>query len=139
MSEYDERRKEYWKKSYGNFIVKMIDDAGLEDEVEKINTMPLQLGAFVLTKSKRKTKNFIHSVIAFYTNDVYYINTDSFYIENQHWDKSDKVGLVGKNLLQGKNDYKDGGIFYGLFLEPKIKYCLTIHKYGVIDENKTFK
>ena len=31
----------------------------------------------------------------------------------------DKSGLVGKNLLQGKNDYKDGGIFYGLFLAPK--------------------
>ena len=33
-------------------------------------------------------------------------------IENKHWDKLDKAGLVGKNLLQGKNDYKDGGIFY---------------------------
>ena len=38
-----------------------------------------------------------------------------------------------------KNDYKDGSIFYGLFLAPKIKYCLTINKYGVIDEHKTFK
>ena len=47
--------------------------------------------------------------------------------------------MVGKNLLEGKNDYKDGGIFYGLFLAPKIKYCLTINKYGVIDEHKTFK
>ena len=47
--------------------------------------------------------------------------------------------MVGKNLLQGKNDYKDAGIFYGLFLAPKIKYCLTINKYGVIDEHKTFK
>ena len=26
-----------------------------------------------------------------------------------------------------------------MFLEPKIKYCLTINKYGVLDENKTFK
>ena len=50
-----------------------------------------------------------------------------------------KAGLVGKNLLQGKNDYKDGGIFYGLFLAPKLKYCLTINKYGLIDEHKTFK
>ena len=47
--------------------------------------------------------------------------------------------MVGKNLLQGKNDYKDGCIFYGLFLAPKIKFCLTINKYGVIDEHKTFK
>ena len=32
MSEYDERVKDYWKKSHGNYFVKMIDDAGLEDE-----------------------------------------------------------------------------------------------------------
>ena len=47
--------------------------------------------------------------------------------------------MVGKALLQGKNDHKDGGIIYGLFLAPKIKYCLTINKYGVFDEHKTFK
>ena len=51
----------------------------------------------------------------------------------------DKPGLVGKKLLQGKNDYKNGGNFYGLFIAPKIKYCLTIYKYGVIDEQKAFK
>ena len=45
----------------------------------------------------------------FFTNDVYYRDTDSLYIENKHWDKIDKAGLVGKNLLKGKNDYKDGG------------------------------
>ena len=82
---------------------------------------------------------FIHAIDGFYTNDVYYTDTDSLYIENEHWDKLDKAGLVGKNLLQGKNDYKDGGNFYGLFLAPKIKYCLTINKYGVIHEHKTFK
>ena len=53
MSEYDERLKEYWKISGINYIVKMIDDAGLEDEVEKLNTMPLHLGVFVLSNSKK--------------------------------------------------------------------------------------
>ena len=47
--------------------------------------------------------------------------------------------MLGKNRLPGKNDYKNGGIFYGLFLAPKMKYCLTINNYGVIDEHKTFK
>ena len=61
------------------------------------------------------------------------------YIENKHWENLDKAGLVGKGLLQGKNDYKDGGIFYGLCLAPKIKYCLTLNKYGVIDQHKTFE
>ena len=41
--------------------------------------------------------------------------------------------------MQGKNDFKTGGIFYGLFLAPKIKYCLTIDDYGIIQEHKTFK
>ena len=139
QTEYDERVKDYWKISGINYIVKMIGDKGLEDEIKKVNTMPLHLGAFVLSNSKRIMNNFIHAINGFYTNDVYYTDTDSLYIENKHWDKLDKAGLVGKNLLQGKNDYKDGGIFYGLFLAPKIKYCLTINKYGVIDEHKTFK
>ena len=49
------------------------------------------------------------------------------------------VGYVGSNLLQAKNDYGDGGIFFGLFLAPKIKYCLTINEFGVIEEHKTYK
>ena len=34
MSEYDERVKNYWRISHGNYIVEMTDDAGLEDEVK---------------------------------------------------------------------------------------------------------
>ena len=138
-SEYDERIKDYWKISVNNYIVKMIDDDGLEDEVNKLNTMPLNLGAFVLSNSKRIMNNFIHAINGVYTNDVFYTDTDSLYIEKKHWDKLDRTGLVGKNLLQGKKDYKDGGIFYGMFLAPKTKYCLTINKYGVIDDHKTFE
>ena len=111
MTEYDERVKDYWKKSGFNYIVKMIDDKGLEDEVKKLNTMPLHLGAFVLSNSKRIMNNFIHAINGFYTNDVYYTDTDSLYIENKHWDKLDRAGVVRKGLLQGKNYYKDGGIF----------------------------
>ena len=125
MSEYDERVKDYWRKSHGNYIVKMIDDKGLEDEVKKLNTMPLLLGGFVLSNSKRIINNFIHPNNGFYKNDLYYEDTDSLYIENKHWENFDKARSVGKNLLQGKNDFKDGGIFYGLFLATKIKYFLT--------------
>ena len=80
----------------------MIDDAGLENEVKKLNTMPLHLGAFVLSNSKRIMKNFPHTFNGFYTNDVHYTDTDSLYIENKHLDKLDKAGLVGKGVLQGK-------------------------------------
>ena len=61
------------------------------------------------------------------------------YIEKKYWDVLDKANLVGEQLGQGKNDYKTGGIFYGLFLAPKIKYCLTIDDYGIIQGHKTFK
>ena len=111
MDNYDERVKDYWKISGIKYIVKMIDDPGCEDEVKKLNTMPLQIGVFVLSNSKRIMNNFIQVIIGFYTNDVYYTDTDSLYIENKHWDKLDKAGLVGKGLLKGKNDYKDGEIF----------------------------
>ena len=49
------------------------------------------------------------------------------------------ANLVGKELCQPKTDYKTGGIFYGLFIAAKIKYCLTIDDYGIIQEHKTFK
>ena len=49
MDNYDERVKDYWKTSGINYIVKMIDDPGSENEVKKLNTMPLHLGAFVLS------------------------------------------------------------------------------------------
>ena len=139
MTEYDERVLDYQKINYENYIVKMKDDEGLEDEVKKANTLPLQLAVFVFSNSKRIMNNFIHAFAGFYTTDDYYTDTDSLYIESKHWEKLDKAGLVGKNLLQGKNDFKNGGFWYGLFLAPKIKYRLTINKYGVIDEHKTFK
>ena len=61
--------------------------------------MPLHLGAFVLSNSKIIMIDFIHAVNGFYTNNVYYSDTDSFYIENKHWDNLNKAGLVGKSLL----------------------------------------
>ena len=57
--EFDDRVKDYWKKSSLNFIVKNIDDKGMEDLL----------------------KNLTHAVNGFYTNDLFYTDTDSFYIE----------------------------------------------------------
>ena len=81
--------------------------------------MPLHLGAFVLSNSKRIMNNLIHAINGFYTNDVYYTDTDSLYIENKHWEKLKNLKFVGKDLLQVENDYVDGGILYALFLAPK--------------------
>ena len=104
-----------------------------------MNTLPLQLAVFILSNSKRILNKFIHAIDGFHTNDVFYTDTDSLYIESKHWDKLDKAGLVGKNVLQGKNDYKDGGIWYAPFLAPKIKYCLIFNKYGIIDKKSVSK
>ena len=87
MTEYDERVLDYQKINYGSYIVKMKDDEGLEDHVKKVNTMPLHLGAFVLSNSKRNMNNFIHAIDGFNSNDVYYTDTDSLYIERKHWDE----------------------------------------------------
>ena len=86
---------------------------------KKANTMPLHLGAFVIPNSERLMNNFIHAIDGFCTKDL--LSTDSMYIKNKHWDKLDKAGLVGKSRLHGKNVFKDGSIWYGLFLAPKVK------------------
>ena len=82
---------------------------------------------------------FISIIDGFKSNNVYYKDIDSLYIEKKYWDKLNKANLVGAKLGQGKNDYGDSGIFFGLFLAPKIKYCLTINEQGIINEKQTFK
>ena len=77
MTEYDEKVKDYSKIGYGNFMVRMADDAGLEDVGKKLKTMPLPLEAFVLSNSKGIRNNFIHAINGFYTNDVCYTDTYS--------------------------------------------------------------
>ena len=117
----------------------MKKDDGLDDDCDIRNTLPAVLGAFILSNSRRIMNKFIRELNGFYNNDICYTDTDSLYIEKKYWDVLDKANLVGEGLYQGKNDYKTGSIFYGLFLAPKIKYCLKIDDYGIIQEHKTFK
>ena len=51
----------------------------------------------------------------------------------------DKAKLVGKELCQAKTDYKEGVIFYGLFVAPKIKHVLSIDNLGIIHQHMTFE
>ena len=78
---------------------------------------------------------FIHAINGLYTNGVLCTDTDYLCIDKKHWDKLDKTGLVLKNLLKVRSDYKDGGIFYGLFIAPKTKYFLTIYLKMVLYTN----
>ena len=138
-TEFDENVLDYWKLTNGNYIVKMKKDDGLDDDCDIENTLPAVLGAFILSNSKRIMNNFIREINGFYNNSINYTDCDSLYIEKKYWNVLDKANLVGENLCQVKNEYKTGGIFYGLFLAPKIKYCLTIDDYGIKQEHKTFK
>ena len=127
-TEYDENVLDYWRLPNGNYIVKFKKDDGLEEDNDVKNTLPSHLGAFILSNSKRNMNNFIREINGFYNNSIYYTDTDSLYLDNKYWDVLDKAKLVGKNLCQGKNDYKTGCIFHGLFLAPKLKYCITINE-----------
>ena len=138
-TEFDENVLDYWKLPNGNYIVKMKKDDGLDDDCDVENTLPALLGAFILANSKRIMNKFIREINGFYNNSSYYGDTDSLYTEKKYWDVLDKATLVGEGFCQGKNDYKTGGTFYGLFLATKIKYCLTIDDYGITQEHKTFK
>ena len=126
-TEYDQNVLDYWKLPNGNYIVKFRKDDGLEGDNDVKNTLPSHLGAFILSNIKRIMNNFIRKINGFYNNSIYYTDTDSLYIQKKYWDVLNKAKLVGKNLCQGKNDYKTGGIFYGLFLASKIKYCLLMN------------
>ena len=67
-TEYDEKVKDYRLLSHGNYNEKMVENEKLEDDVFKLHTMPIHLGAFVLSKSTRKLKNFIPAIIEIFTN-----------------------------------------------------------------------
>ena len=101
--------------------------------------MPAHLGSFILSTIKKIRTDFIREFTGFKTNNVYYSDTDSLYIENIYWDVVDKAKLVGENLCHCKSDYENCGILYSLFFAPKIQYCLTIDEYGVSEEHKTVR
>ena len=138
---FDDRVKEWFPLKNGNFIVKLEDDEGVDDfdKAKSINTMPSHFGSFILSHSKRLMNDVFREIDGFYSNNIYYGDTDSGYIHKKHWSTLVEKGFVGKSLGLGKNDYGDSGIFYAWFLAPKIKYCLVIDDYGIISAKRTFK
>ncbi|ESP04243.1 hypothetical protein LOTGIDRAFT_170940 [Lottia gigantea] len=101
---------------------------------------PSHLGSFVLSHSKKIMNNFIHVINGFYKPEIYYTDTDSLYISSKNWKKLNRAGLVSeKDYCKGKNDYGDGGIIFGLYLAPKVKYNIVLTSDGVLKEKKTFK
>ena len=137
--EYDENVLDYWRLPKENYIVKFKKDDGLDGNNDEKITLLSHLGAFILSNSKRIMNKFIREINGFHNNSIYYGDTDSLCIEKKYWVVLDRANLVSKNLCQGKNDYKTGGIFFCLFLAPKIKFCLTINELGIIEQHMNFK
>ena len=59
-TEDDNNVLDYWRLPNGKYIVKLKKDDGLDDDDNDVkNTLPAQLGAFILSNSKRITKIFV--------------------------------------------------------------------------------
>ena len=138
---YDDRVKEWFPLKNGNIIVKLEDDKRVDDfdKAKSVNTMPSHFGSFILSHSKRLMNDVFREIDGFYSNNIYYGDTDSGYIHKKHWSTLVEKRYVGRSLGLGKNDYGDSGIFYAWFLAPKIKFCLVIDDFGIISAKRTFK
>ena len=73
-TEFDENVLDYWKLPNGNYIAKMKENDGLDDDCDIKNTLPAVLGAFILSNSKRIMNNFIREKNGLYNNSIYYFN-----------------------------------------------------------------
>ena len=64
--------------------------------------MPSHLDIFMLSKNQSIMKMFVQEIDDFYSNKVYYQDTDSLYILIGHYEKLREVSYVGKLLGQEK-------------------------------------
>ena len=76
---YGDRVTEWWPLKNANTKVKLEDDKGVDeyDIANSSNQMPCHLGSYTLGHSKRKMNNFIREIDGFYSNNIYYGDTDS--------------------------------------------------------------
>ncbi|ESO94750.1 hypothetical protein LOTGIDRAFT_160992 [Lottia gigantea] len=138
---FDSHVKSYPKVNETQYIVEINEEEKEFDCIpHKSTRLTLtHLGSFVLSHSKKIMNNFIHVIDGFYKPEIYYTDTDSLYISSSNWDKLNEAGLVSENdYCKGKNDYGDGGIIYGLYLAPKVKYIILTFD-GILKEKITFK
>ena len=126
---YDDRVKEYIPQKNGNFLVNVKDHDGVDDNgvCKKVSSQTIQFGSLTLSHSKRLMNDVILALDGCKNNKVYQGDTDSIYTHKNEYNMLIEKGLVGKDLFQSKNDYGgNAGIVNGLFLAPKLKYCIVI-------------
>ena len=141
-TEYDDRVKEYTLPKNGIYLVNVKHHDGVDDNgvSEKVSCQPFQFGSLIISHSKRLMNDVIMALDGFTNNKIYYGDTDRVYIHKNDYTTLIERRLVGKDLFQSKNDYGgNAGTVYGLFLAPKVKYCIVIDKNGIIIQKTTFK
>ena len=138
-TENDKNVSDYWNLPNGYYIVKIEKKDSVDDGCGIENVLPAHLCAFILCSSSRSMIILFGKIDGLYTKTIYCSDTDSLYIERKYWDVLDRSELVEVGLCQGQNDCELVGIFHGLFLTPKMKNCLTISEFGIMEEQKTFE
>ena len=140
-NEYDESVNKWFPLKNGNIMVNIKDKEGVDDGgiSKKVNSQLCHLGSLILSHSKRLMNDVILALDGFKNNKIYYGDTDIVDIHNKDYEILKTEGLVGKDLYQSKNDYGTGGILFGLFLAPKIKYCIVVDENGILSQKTTFK
>ena len=138
---YDDSVEEWFPPKNGNIMIKTKDKEGVDDEgiSKKVKSQPLHQSSFILSHSKRLMNDVILALDGSKINKTYYGDTGSLYIHNDDYEIIKRIGLIQKGLYQSKNDFGNGRTFYGLFLAPKIKYCIVIDENGVLSQKTTFK
>ena len=133
-TEIDDQVKEWFPLKKGNIMVKLQDHGGVDDSgfSKKICSQPCQLGSFKISHSKRLMNDVILATDGFKNNEFYYGDTDSICNQKNDYDVLKTKYLVGKELFQSKNNYGGTGIIYGLFLGPKVKYCILNNEMGIL-------
>ena len=138
QTENDDNVLDYCKLANRNYIMKFKKTDDLNGDKGMKNRLPSHLVAFILSNSRRNLNNFIREINGFYSNSIYYTDTDKLYIGKKNLDVLDKAGLFRSRLCQGKSSFKSGGKFYGIYLSSETKYVLTRNEIGVMEKQKTF-
>ena len=108
---HDDRVKDWCPEKNSNLIVKLENDAVVDDQdlAKSIIPMPCQPGSYILGHSRRLVNNVIRDLDVLYSNDIYYGDADSAYIHRKQRSGLVDYGFVGKTLGLGKDDYGNAG------------------------------
>ena len=70
----------------GNLLLKLENDGGFVDydKAQSKNTMPSHFGSLILSHSKRFLNKVFREIDGFYSNCIYYGDTDSGYIHKKN-------------------------------------------------------